>query len=523
MRADLQSLHDRVFDLLVVGGGIQGAAIAREAAVRGLDVLLVERDDFACGTSMRSSRLVHGGVRYLQQGRIGLVREALAERERLLRSAPHLVRPQPMLMPFFDDGGGMHRWLVRAGLRTYSWLARGSTMPAPRHHDAASCIRMFPGLRRRGLHGGSVFYDARTEDARLTIAVLEAAAEAGAALCNHVELTGLGSHGGLVLRDRILGDELVVRPRQVVNAAGPKVDAVREALGVDAEPLVRLSRGSHLVLDPRESEMALAAFLPDDRIQFVIPHPDGTLCGTTEVDEAAGDAHGAPPEADVDYILAALQHLLESPVDRGAVRFAYAGWRALPARRGPAGGLGREAFTVGESVPGADCTMHTVVGGKLTTHRSFAERVVAQLFGRRGPSPTRDQHLPGGKGPHDVSDPLWWRHGGRAGAVRALADEDPSWSDPIAPSRDLLFVEAVFALRHLGVVTFEDLVIRRLFHSMGPCLDEDVLRRLHDVYLQERLLEFDSSFEHDRDRVIAAVRELAGDSVGLGSPSASSR
>lgn len=519
MRADPQSLHGRMFDLLVVGGGIQGAAIAREAAARGVDVLLVERDDFGSGTSMRSSRLVHGGVRYLQQGHLSLVREALSERERLLRLAPHLVRPQPMLMPFFRDGGGKHPWLVRAGLRMYSWLARGSTLPGPRYHDADSCRRLFPGLRSAGLRGGSVFFDARTEDARLTLAVLESAVGLGAVVCNHVELVGVSGSGDLVLRDGVFDRDVAVRARHIVNAAGPGVDRVRACVGIEADPLVRLSRGSHLVLDRRENEMALAAFLPDDRIQFVIPHRDGTICGTTEVDQPLEAAHGPAPHDDVDYILHALEHLLERPVARSDVRFAYVGWRALPTRKGPPGGLNREAFTVGESVPDAGCTMHTVVGGKLTTHRSFAERTVAHLLSTRDASPTRDLPLPGGAGPSDVSDPLWWRHGSAAGKVRALADDRPELLEPIAPDRDILLVEAVHAMRHQGVVRFSDLLVRRLFHSMGPSLDEESMRTLHELYLRERRVEFETSFEQDRDEVLAAVRDLAGEFLSVSASS----
>ncbi len=510
MRSDPIELNGECFDFLVVGGGIQGAALARELALRGSSVVLVERDDFASGTSMRSSRLVHGGVRYLQEGHLSLVREALAERERLLMLAPHLVRPLPMLMPFFADSGGRSPWIMRIGLRLYSWLARASTMPGPQYHCPEECLRLFPGLRRRGLLGGSLFFDARTEDLPLTLAVLKAAQEAGATLVNHLELIGQGSNG-LLLRDRLFDSEINLRAKVILNAAGPRADQVRSRLGIDAGPLLRCSRGSHLVLAPREAETALAGFLPDDRIQFIIPHQGGTICGTTDVACDASQSEPSVPPEDLRYLLEALAFFLEDPPDESRVCFAYAGLRALPAVKGPPGGINREAFLVEESVGGV--IMHTVVGGKLTTHRSFAERCVDRLLGRSDPSPSREQPLPGGDGPQDPGDSLWWRYGSRAAELRALGRGRPDLLERFAPDRDHLRVEAVYALRELGAVSFVDLVLRRLFHSQGPCLDDGVLRDLHELYLRERRVDLPNSFEQDRAELCAAVASMHGGSV----------
>src|SRR5690606_16509636 len=266
----------------------------------------------------------------------------------------------------------------------------------------------------------SLFFDGRTEDQRLTMAVVEAAHAAGATVCNHLEL--LGNRGEwLLLRDRLSGREIEVRAGAILNAAGHKVDGVRARLGIQGRALVRLSRGSHLVLDPRPPDYSLTAFLPDDRrIQFVIPHPGGTLCGTTEVDAApTEDDQLGLPDADVDYLLAALGWLLAEAPGRADVRHGYAAWRALPTARGPAGALNREAFL--ELERSAAGPVHTVIGGKRTTHRSFAERAVNRLLGLRTPSPSRVRHLPGGDGPQEVNDPLWWRHGSRAPQLRALA------------------------------------------------------------------------------------------------------
>lgn len=508
VRSDPQTLDGLTYDLVVIGGGIQGAAIAREAALRRLAVLLVEARDFAAGTSSRSSRLVHGGLRYLREGHFQLVREALHERERLLRWSPHLVRPVPMLMPFFADGGGS-RILSWLGVHAYSLLAGRSTMPRPSSLSARAAAAAFPGLRTRGLRGALQFYDAATFDGRLTLANVLDASRAGAAIVNHCELVGLAANGALRLVDRLTGREISVRGKHVVNAAGPRADAVRRLLGHGAEDLVRTSRGSHIVLPARAGELALAAFLPDQRIQFVIPHQDGTICGTTDVDDPAADTEPTVPEADVEYLLRALGWLLDPAPKRSDATFAWCGMRSLPAKKGPPGALNREAFLVAESLP--QSTLHTIVGGKLTTHRSLAERALHQIFGAApADSPTRQRSLPGGDGPREVLDPLWWRHGSESPAVHALAERDRSLAVPLCEHRPFLGVEAVHALRHLGAVTFADLMLRRLWHTQGPCLQEPCLQRAHSLFVRERRWPVDGECAAAIAALRAEVARLTG-------------
>lgn len=507
MRTDPRQLHGTSCDLLVVGAGIQGAAIARDAALRGLDVVLVDAGDLAAGTSSRSSRLVHGGLRYLAQGRFALVRESLQERERLLRTAPHLVRPQPLLLPSFR-GGGRPRWQLRLGTALYAALAGRSTLPRPQALSAAAAAAAFPGLRTRGLRSGIVFFDAATDDAALVLANVRGAVGAGARLATWCAVAGLGPRGVRLL-DAVRGAEVEVAAARVVNAAGPRVDAVRALLGRGGPPLVRLSRGSHLVLPPRAGELGLAAFLPDRRIQFVVPHADGTLCGTTEVDDVLHGAETGPPAADLDYLHAALGELLDPAPARGDVRAAFAGWRALPAVAGPPGALHREAFCREEPGPGP--VVHSVVGGKLTTHRSFAERTVAALTGSPLPSPTRDTALPGGDGPRDVMDPLWWRHGSRAGRVRAQIAAEPALGVPLCPHRPHLVAEVVLAVREDAVVHFADLVLRRLGGLAGPCLRSECLHRAHTIFLRERLWPVDGEPAAAIAAVLAAAEVRAGE------------
>ena len=507
MRSDPRQVHKQSFDLIVIGAGIQGAAMAREAALRGWSVVLLDARDVAAGTSSRSSRLVHGGLRYLRNGHFALVQEALHERERLLRLAPHLVRPVPMLMPFYPDSG-VARWQMRVGLWLYARLSGRSTLPRPRHLSAADAAKAFPGLRTHRLKSAAEFYDARTQDTRLTLANVVAAVEAGCKFVNHAEVLA-ATDSGLRAVDRVTGVEFEVRGKIVINAAGPGVDAVRRTCLAVGDDVVRLSRGSHVVLPARSGELALAAFLPDQRIQFVIPHDGGTICGTTDVaDELVGD-ETPPPPADLDYLRGALSYVLDPAPKPSDVQFAYAGWRALPHVSGPPGKLHREAFLVSESA--AFGQMHTVVGGKLTTHRSFAERSIARLFDVHDPSKTRTTALPGGDGPREVDDPLWWRHGSRVRQVRSLSLDRSELRQPLCSHRPFVVGELVHALRYLGAVTFADLMLRRLVHVLGPCVADSCLRHAHHWFLRERLW----SVDDDPDQAIAGVRsgvqELCGD------------
>ena len=507
MRIDPRQLDGRAFDVIVIGAGIQGAALAREATMRGLSTLLVDARDIAAGTSSRSSRLVHGGLRYLRHGHIGLVKEALQERERLLRSAPHLVRPQPMLMPFYPDSG-VSSWKMRFGSMLYSKLAGSSTLPRPRRLSSQAAAAAFPGLRTAGLKSALEFYDARTQDARLTLANVVAAVDAGCALANHAEVCGVDDNG-LQLLDRLSGESVSVRSKAILNAAGPAVDTVRNLCRIEGQALVRLTRGSHIVLPARAGELALAAFLPDQRIQFVIPHDGGTLCGTTDVDDELQGDEVPPPVEDLDYLREALGFVLEAVPDRQDVKFAFAGWRALPRVDGPPGSLNREAFVVSEA---SRCgSFHTVVGGKLTTHRSFAERVIVKLFGVTGPSPTRTAVLPGGDGPREVDDPLWWRHGSRVREVRDLILENSEFAQPLCPHRPFLIGELVHALRKLSAVTFADVMLRRLVHVLGPCADDACLQRAHSWFVRERQWPVDEECALAIQSVHAEIRGLSGD------------
>ena len=255
LRTDPRELDGTAFDLLVVGAGIQGAAIAREAALRGLSVVLCDARDIAAGTSSRSSRLVHGGLRYLRNGHFALVREALHERERLLRLSPHLVRPLPMLMPFYRDGGGSP-WMLRLGTWLYSKMASGSTLPRPRRLSVAAAAAAFPGLRTEGLRSTIEFFDAATQDARLTLANVLAAVKAGARLATHCEVAAV-SPRGVRLIDRLSAAEVVQGKRRIADMVLPKsssigdldADQLRVALGINQDAVLAADPDDDLPLN----------------------------------------------------------------------------------------------------------------------------------------------------------------------------------------------------------------------------------------------------------------------------------
>lgn len=480
MRTDPAEVHGGTFDVLVIGGGITGAAIAREAAVRGATTLLVERDDFASGASSRTSRMIQGGLSGFQAGRVAEVREAVAERERLLRLAPHLVRPLPLLRPCFDDSPESV-FSAERGLQSYGSLARRSTLPAPRQLDADSCARLFPALNPAGLRGGVAFYEAAANDTRLTLAVLEAARTAGAALCSYLEVVG-ERDGRVRMVDSIAEREIEVRCGRIFNAAGGGVDAVRRALAIAAcEDAVEVRESTLVWVDPIDTEVGLLAVRSDGELQCAVPHPDGLLCGGGQ---------------DAESVLAELAPWLREPLALADVGSHIVASRVSPLDRGSA--------DISENSAAGDVV--SILRPRLATHRSHAESVVGDLASGGGPSPTRTMPLPGGDGPRDVGDPLWWRHGSRAWEVRSMANGDPSALDPVCPHRSFLGVEVLFAARVEGAVTFDDVALRRLVDARGPCTEESCLRRLHQLYAQTCPATANPDFDFDRDRLLAALR-----------------
>lgn len=484
----LRALSSEAFDVLIIGGGVTGAGAAHDAALRGLRVALVEREDFASGTSSRSSRLIHGGVRYLEHGHLGLVFESSIERMRLLRLAPHLVRPLAFTWPVYQ-GARVPRWKLTAGLMLYDALALFRNVKSHRSFNARQVLEAEPHLRSEGLKGGACYYDAATDDARLTFANALGASEAGATVLNHASVRELvieeGKARGAVVVDHLSGQHLTVRARTLVNATGPWTDEIRrlEAHG-EATPAVRGSKGVHIAV-PRErlgNRHALTLLSPvDGRVMFVLPAERHAIIGTTETATRAHPAEVRASEADVAYLLASANAFFpEAKLVREDVVSAWAGIRPLVARgysgSGSAGSASREHL-----IDVSPSGVIAISGGKLTTYRVMARDVVnaveRQLDLPHRKSATETQPLPGGElrsvdaelqavlpevGQAEVAHHLVHAYGSRWRQVWRLTQEEASLARPLVEGLPYLRAEAAHGVTHEFVHTLADLLIRRL-------------------------------------------------------------
>ena len=494
-RADaLAALADEPFDVLVIGGGITGAGVALDAASRGYSVGLVEKGDYARGTSSRSSKLVHGGLRYLQNFDLGLVREALLERQLLAALAPHLVRPLPLIVPAFD--GARPDRLVGIGLNMYDVMAVDRIRRSPlgrrrprdanldgredwspaRHRviDGAEVSELIPALAARDPSGGYLFYDCQTDDVRLVLTVLAEAERFGAVPANRVEATALTDDGALV-RDFESGAEFAVRAANVVNATGVWADRLRpNELRDEAEvPVIRPSRGTHLVLPAERLRVNAGVIAPAGRGRtiFVLPWLGQTLVGTTDNDYEGDIERVRPADEDVEYLLDALNAFFAEDVGAGDVAGAFAGVRPLISTGDPKKSvdISRKAELY-ETSSG----MITITGGKLTTWRRMAKLAVDRIVERDGrDAPCRTHEIPLGMAvdeaglervegvPEEAYAQLAGRYGHAARDVLALAAERGELAQPILAGRPDLLAEAVYAARGEQARSVGDVLLRR--------------------------------------------------------------
>jgi glycerol-3-phosphate dehydrogenase len=397
----LAGLDTQTVDAIIVGGGMAGAGVARELALRGLSAILVEKGDFASGTTSRSSKLIHGGLRYLELFDFGLVRESLRERETLARLAPQLTRPLPFLVPV-HAGGPRSLIKVRLGIRLYDLLTPGKRTPGYRTLGREEALALEPTLRPDDLVGaGYYFDDLLLSPERLCLENVLSARRAGAVALNYAQAEELRSRPGggwsVRVRDLVGGDVVTLSGRVLINAAGPWVDRVRELAGIwETGRLLRTTKGAHLVL-PRLTERAVYLSTQDDRMVFVIPWREFSLVGTTDTDSSdSPDRVWATPE-DVRYLLAETRRVLADPrVEESNIVYAYAGIRPLTFEAGTrASRVSRQHRVFAE---GPDDRFLSITGTKLTCYRSLAERVgdeVVRRLGVGGPSRTARRLLDG--------------------------------------------------------------------------------------------------------------------------------
>jgi glycerol-3-phosphate dehydrogenase len=470
---ELDELAERAVDVLVVGGGVTGCGVALDAAARGLTVALVEKADLAHGTSRWSSKLVHGGLRYLATGDVGLALESARERGVLLRTtAPHLVRPLPMVVPLSADLGRRDSALFDAGHRVGDALrlvagTRRATLPGPRRLGVPETTRLLPAVRRSGLRGGLLNWDGQLEDdARLVVALARTAASYGARVLTYVRAESVDAAGAAVVDERT-GVRLRVQARAVVNATGAWADTLAP------QTRLRPSKGVHVVLPAAvlgfpAASMTVPVPGQPNRFVFALPHPDGIVhVGLTD-DPLDGPLPDVPraEEAEIAFLLDTLSRGLELPLSRADVVGSFAGVRPLLAA-----GDGRTAdLSRRHAVVRGEDGVWTVLGGKLTTYRRMAEDVVdlvaRELRTRLGhDAPCRTARLPlvGATGPIAPGLPprLVRRYGSEAADVAALAVADPRLLEPVAPGVPVRGVELAWGVVAEGALTAEDLLQRR--------------------------------------------------------------
>jgi glycerol-3-phosphate dehydrogenase len=480
-RAALKRLSDEVFDVVVIGGGATGTGCALDAATRGLDVALVEARDFASGTSSRSSKLVHGGLRYLEQRNFGLVREALKERSLLLNVlAPHLVTPVPFLLPLTE---WWQRAYIGAGLALYDSLGGHEGLPRHRHLTKRGALKIAPALRPDALRGAIQYYDGKVDDARHTMTVARTAAQYGAAVVSNTRVIGFLRAGervtGVRVRDELSGTETEVRARMVVNATGVWTDDVQALVGERGKFKVRASKGIHLVVPRDRLQLDTGLILRTEKsVLFVIPWGRHWIIGTTDTDWELDKAHPAASAADIDYVLEHVNAVLEQPLTHADVEGVYAGLRPLLTGESESTSKLSREHTVAVPVPG----MVAVAGGKYTTYRIMARDaidVVARNLDRTVPESAthvtpllgasgfkalwnRRDRVASNSGVHEAwIEHLLRRYGTRIDDLLALIAERPELGKPLQGADDYLAAEVTYACSHEGALHLDDVLARR--------------------------------------------------------------
>ncbi|GAA3073247.1 glycerol-3-phosphate dehydrogenase/oxidase [Streptomyces roseofulvus] len=561
--AALTAMAERELDVLVVGGGVVGAGTALDAVTRGLSTGIVEARDWASGTSSRSSKLIHGGLRYLEMLDFALVREALKERGLLLgRLAPHLVKPVPFLYPL--QHRAWERVYAGSGVALYDAMSvssgHGRGLPVHRHLSRKGALRVAPCLRRDALTGALQYYDAQMDDARFVLTLVRTAASYGALAAARARVTGFLREGERVVGARVqdveTGGEYVIRAKQIVNATGVWTDDTQALIGERGQFHVRASKGIHLVVPKDRIHSTTGLILRTEKsVLFVIPWGRHWIIGTTDTDWDLDKAHPAASSADIDYLLEHVNTVLATPLSRDDVQGVYAGLRPLLAGESDATSKLSREHTVAHPVPG----LVVVAGGKYTTYRVMAKDAVDEAVhglgfggssGRSGwggvaPCVTEDTPLIGAEGYralwnaragiaartglHVVRvEHLLNRYGSLTEELLALVAEDPSLGEPLAGADDYLRAEVVYAASHEGARHLDDVLTRRTRVSIET-FDRGTRSAREAAELMAPVLGWDEGqtereIEHYRKRVEAEREsqrqpdDQTADAARLGAP-----
>jgi len=482
----IERLKSENFDLLVIGGGATGAGIALDAATRGLKVALLERDDFASGSSSKSTKLLHGGVRYLEQavknfdrGQLHLVKDALKERSLLLKLAPHLTRPISLLTPLYKFH---EKPYYRMGLKIYDWLAGKQKLFPSKALSPQKTLQIFPLLKSAHLKGSVLYADGQFDDARMNVAIALTAREEGAVLLNHAGVESLlkqeGKISGARVKDLLSGEKFSVKAKVVINAAGPFVDQIRKMDDLKIDSLLTASSGIHIIIDKKFSPPDVGLLIPkteDGRVLFILPWLGATLVGTTD-NPAKIEENPKPSEKDIQYILRHIRLYYEATITRNDVKAAWSGLRPLVSNPKKADTAKLSRDHVIEILPSH---LITVTGGKWTTYRKMAEDAVNQAVKlvklKAGHSKTEHTKLVGGRRykqslwkdlvseysiPETIARHLALAYGGRAFELANLAREDGF--KRLSTSHPYLEAEVLYAVRSEMAETAIDVLARRL-------------------------------------------------------------
>ncbi|PSN78097.1 glycerol-3-phosphate dehydrogenase, partial [filamentous cyanobacterium CCP4] len=502
---NLQTLTNQPFDLIVIGGGINGAATARDGALRGLKTLIIDKSDFGGGTTSWSSRLIHGGLRYLEYFEFHLVRESLHEREVLLRNAPHLAKPLQMTIPIYRSGSRSYR-IIQVGMVLYDVLSYDKSLPNHRMLSRKSTRQLFRAMDSDELAGSAQYFDGQAEHAeRLCLENILDAEQAGATALNYAQVEDIHLANrritGLICRDLLSDETFEVTTHDktvVVNTSGPWVD---EVCGLSESPVskgqkIGGTKGSHIIVDNFPGAPGSALYVEaksDGRPFFIIPWLNQYLIGTTDERYTGPLDNIKADDAEVDYLLKETNAVLPAAhLTRQDVRFTYAGVRPLPYAEGKkAGSISRAHILHDHSKEGAE-NLISLIGGKLTTHRQVGEEFVDAAFRKRGATapacPTHTRPLPGAillddarvgqwhdryrhRIPTPVLDHLIGIYGARTGDLLALVDEHPALAEPIVDYTHDIQAQIVFAVQAEMAHTFVDILRRRttvaMHHNYG--------------------------------------------------------
>ena len=491
----MRSLGDRTVDLLVIGGGIIGAGIARDAALRGLEVALVEQADFGSGTTSRPTRLIHGGLRYLELFDFALVRSDMREREILLRIAPHLVFPLPLYRPSI-----FYRLKLRIGMQLYDVLSLDKSLPRRQHLDRAATLAAEPSLEPDGLAGAWRFYDAQVPLVeRLVVENLVDASARGALVLNHAQVIDFLREGDRILgarvHDTIAERNVEVRARFTVIATGPWLDRTIGPLRKRSDPLLRLTKGVHIVTRRAVQEAHVLFAKSDGRLFFVVPWRDANIVGTTDTDYTGDPANVTASEKDVRYLQEEARRAFPTaPFDD--IHFTWAGVRALVREEGVSEGQVSRKHALFDHAKreGVEGVL-SVVGGKITAYRAIAEEVVDRVSARLAhdaQSRTADDPLPGARAADLAARPgdltldaptrahLTSIYGGRARELLDLARSDPSLASPLCPHHHGIEAEIVHAVQTEWAQSLGDVLLRRNALGLSACQALDCVDRVAD-------------------------------------------